>query len=217
MRVVVPFAAEQPKTRLADVFTPAERRAFARIMLDDVLCALREAGHAPAVLTTAAIDVDAPTVVDDRPLNAAVDAVLEGEESPVAVVMADLPLATPDALARLFAPDADVVLAPGRGGGTSAFVTRHPAFRVDYHGASYRDHCERARDLGATVATVDSHRLATDIDERADLVEVLLHGTGETRRWLDDRGVRLDTSGDGRVTVHRDAAATRRDNGPETG
>lgn len=217
MRVVVPFAAEQPKTRLAAVFAPAERRAFARVMLDDVLDALREVGHTPEVLTTASIDVDAPTIVDERPLNRAVDAVLSAG-TPVAVVMADLPLVTPDALARLFAPDADVVLAPGRGGGTSAFVTRHPEFRVDYHGASYRDHRERARDLGASVATVDSHRLATDVDEPADLVEVLLHGADATRRWLEDRGVRLDTSGAGRVGIRRDdATAARRNEGPETG
>ncbi|EMA46657.1 2-phospho-L-lactate guanylyltransferase [Halococcus saccharolyticus] len=203
MRVVVPFAAEQPKTRLADVFTPAERRELARVMLDDVLRALREAGHTPEVLTTATIDVNVPTIVDDRPLNAAVNAVL-ADGSPVAVVMADLPLATPDAFARLFASDADVVLAPGRGGGTNAFVTRHSSFRVDYHGASYRDHRERAREVGASVATIDSHRLATDVDESTDLVEVLLHGTGETRRWLEERGVRLDTSGDGRVGIRRD-------------
>ncbi|WP_049900482.1 2-phospho-L-lactate guanylyltransferase [Halococcus agarilyticus] len=216
MRVVVPFAAEQPKTRLADVFAPAERRELARVMLDDVLRALRETGHAPEVLATTGIDVDVPTIVDERPLNAAVDAVLEGQEPPVAVVMADLPLATPDALARLFAPEADVVLAPSRGGGTNAFVTRHPDFRVDYHGASYRDHRERAREVGASVATVDSHRLATDVDERADLAEVLLHGTGATRRWLEESGVRLDTSGDGRATVRRDDPAARRGDGPKT-
>ena len=216
MRVVVPFAAEQPKTRLADVFTPAERRELARVMLDDVLRALRDAGHTPEVLATTGIDVDAPTTVDERPLNAAVDAVLAAE-TPVAVVMADLPLVTPDTLARLFAPDADVVLAPGRGGGTNALLARHPAFRADYHGASYRDHREHARDLGASVVTVDSHRFATDVDERADLAEVLLHGTGATRRWLEKQGVRLDMGGNGRATVRRDDPAARRGDEPETG
>ena len=217
MRVVVPFAVEQPKTRLADVFAPAERRELARVMLADVLRSLRDAGHAPEVLATAEIDVDAPLTVDERPLNAAVDTVLEGAELPVAVVMADLPLATPDALARLFVPEDDVVLAPGRGGGTNALLTRHPAFRVDYHGASYRDHRERAHDLGASVTTVDSHRLATDVDECTDLAEVLLHGTGATRRWLEAQGVRLDASGDGRVTVCRDHPAVRQGDRPKSG
>lgn len=202
MRVVVPFAAERPKTRLADVFTPGERQALARAMLRDVLATLDEAGHTPVVLSTAPLDCSVPTTVDDRPLNAAVNAVLEAR-SPVAVVMADLPLVTPDSLTRLFSAPGDVVLAPGRGGGTNALVSRHPGFRVAYHGTSYLDHVERARALGAHVTTVDSHRLATDVDERADLVEVLVHATGEARAWLDAAGVRLDAEAGGRVTVRR--------------
>jgi 2-phospho-L-lactate guanylyltransferase len=209
MRVVVPFAAEQPKTRLGDFLTPDERRAFARAMLRDVLTALRETGHEPEILSTAPIDVGVTTTVDDRPLTAAVNGILD-ESSPVAVVMADLPLATPTALSRLFASTDDVVLAPGRGGGTNAFVARHSAFRVDYHGTSYLDHMERARAAGTSVETVDSFRLATDIDERADLVEVLIHSDGAARDWLDGAGVELARNADGRVTVIRaeDANAT---------
>lgn len=201
MRVVVPFAAEQPKTRLGEFLTPDERRAFARAMLRDVLAALGETEHTPEVLSTAAIDVDVATTVDERPLDAAVNAVL-GATSPAAVVMADLPLATPGALSRLFGGSDDVVLAPGRGGGTNAFVTRHPDFRVAYHGASYLDHTERARAVGASVGTVDSFRLGTDIDERADLAEVLIHGDGAARDWLDGAGIRLQET-NGRVTVTR--------------
>ncbi|MFC6726509.1 2-phospho-L-lactate guanylyltransferase, partial [Halobium palmae] len=37
MRVVVPFAAERPKTRLGDVLDPVERRSFARAMLREVV------------------------------------------------------------------------------------------------------------------------------------------------------------------------------------
>jgi 2-phospho-L-lactate guanylyltransferase len=202
MRVVVPFAAEQPKTRLDDLFTHDERRAFAHAMLRDVLAALRETGHDPELLATTPVDVDVPTTVDERPLTTAVNAIL-AESSPVAVVMADLPLATSEALSRLVEATGDVVLAPGRGGGTNALVARHPDFRVAYHGTSYLDHIERARAAGASVTTVDSFRLATDIDERADLTEVLVHGDGRARDWLDEAGVRLARNADGRVTVTR--------------
>jgi len=204
MQVVVPFAARTPKTRLRDVLDPDERVAFARTMLGDVLDALAST-DAPAatVLATAPVgtgfETDHDIVVDDRPLTEAVDDALD---PPTAVVMADLALATPDALERLFAPDADVVLAPGRGGGTNALVTRHPEFAVDYHGASFRDHRAIARDIDADLATVDSFRLATDIDERADLAEVLLHGEGRTAEWLRDAGFELDVT-DGRVGVER--------------
>jgi len=202
MRAVVPFDAADPKTRLADVFSPAERRAFAAAMLDDVLDALASAGADPTVLATEHVDVDAPVTVDERALTPAVNGVLADSDDPVAVVMADLALATPTACRRLFEAPGDVVLAPGRGGGTNALVARHPEFRVDYHGVSLRDHRRGARAVGASVSEVDSHRLATDVDERADLAEVLLHGEGRAVEWLQDVGFALSVTG-GRVEATR--------------
>ena len=241
MDVIVPFAVDEPKSRLAPVLSPDERREFARAMLADVLDAIVTAGGSPHVLATAPFDptadlpgsLDPPVVVDDRPLTDAVNAVLErhghaavnppteshtagdsasGSWGGVAVVMADLALATPDALTRLFDPDrdgnrseessADVTIAPGRGGGTNALVVRQPAFRVDYHGASYLDHRRAAERLDATVHTVDSYRLAVDIDEPTDLAEALLHGSGAASVWLREAGFTLETD-DGRVTATR--------------
>jgi len=222
MRVIVPFAPERPKTRLSPVLDRQERVAFARVMLDDVLDELsdldsRGVGDVPEpldapvtldpeVLASAPVDCPVPVTVDERPLTEAVNAALPAApgDDPVAVVMADLALATPAALARLFAPDADVVLAPGRGGGTNALVARDPSFRVDYHGASFRDHREIAREVGADLAVADSFRLSTDVDEPSDLVEVLLHGAGGAADWLADAGFDL-ASTDGRVAVERRA------------
>ncbi|MDG5777360.1 2-phospho-L-lactate guanylyltransferase [Haloarculaceae archaeon H-GB2-1] len=203
MRVVVPFSAARPKTRLGPVLDDSERRAFAFAMLSDVLSALRGAGHEPTVLATEPVDCDTAVRVDDRPLTRAVNDVLpDDEDDAVAIVMADLALATPDALDRLFAADGDLVLAPGRGGGTNALVVRDPEFAVDYHGASIRDHRAIAAEAGLEVVEVDSMRLATDVDEPADLVEVLLHGRGESRTWLREAGFEVATT-DGRVTVER--------------
>lgn len=204
MRVVVPFSTEQPKTRLDPVLDTGERISFARAMLDDVLDALGSLDHDPRVVATAQVDCDVPVTVDDRPLTDAVNDTLptDSDDDPVAVVMADLALATPDALARLFEPDDDVVLAPGRGGGTNALVARHPDFRVDYHGASIRDHRAIARDAGLDLAEVDSFRLSTDVDEPEDLVEVLLHSDGRSASWLRDAGFTVTTT-DGRVGVTR--------------
>lgn len=200
MEVLVPFSVERPKTRLADVLDAGERASFARAMLADVLGALQTAGHDPTVLATASVEVDVPVEVDERPLTAAVNARLA---PPVAVAMADLALVTPEALDRLFTPAADVVLAPGLGGGTNALVTCHDNFRTDYHGASYRDHLAAAEAAGASVATVDSLRLAVDVDEPSDLAEVLLHADGEARDWLVDAGFALNVT-DGRIGVRRE-------------
>ncbi|MFC6716854.1 2-phospho-L-lactate guanylyltransferase [Natrialbaceae archaeon GCM10025810] len=216
MHVVVPFAATDPKTRLSGVLTPEERSAIARAMLEDVASAIAATGYESTILSTAPLSGDLDTdpdgpisvTVDDRPLSIAVNAVLEsrlagdGDGDPVAVVMADLALATPIALEGLFSTPGDVVLVPGRGGGTNAFVARHPDFRVDYHGASYLDHRRIAGEVGADVETVDSYRLSTDVDEPEDLVEVLLHGTGRVPTLLYDLGFSVDER-EGRVRASR--------------
>jgi len=218
MRVVVPFDARDPNTRLEPVLDADERRAFAGAMLADVLAALRGTDRDldVGVLATEPVTVDAEVTVDDRQLTPAVNGALAASDGPVAVVMADLPLLTPAAVERLLAPElrggnrggdddpaAGVVLAPGLGGGTNALVARHPGFRVDYHGISYRDHREAAAAVGAWVRTVDSFRLALDVDDPADLAEVLLHSDGEAAAWLREAGFRV-SAGDGRMTAERE-------------
>ena len=213
MEVIVPFSTDRPKSRLSAVLSPDERAAFARAMLRDVLDAIETAAGDPRVLATGPLDADpgCPVDVDDRSLTDAVNAALDARlgESPedsgrVAVVMADLALATPEAVRELFAAgrEADVAVAPGRGGGTNAFVASHPDFRVDYHGASYLDHRDVAGAVDAEFAAVDSYRLGTDVDEPADLAEVLIHGDGRAARWLREAGFGLDAS-DGRVAAAR--------------
>jgi len=204
MRVLVPFDARTPKTRLSSLLDPDERLALARAMLRDVLETLVACGYEPTVLATGPVDVDAPVTVDDRPLTPAVNAVLAGADGPVAVVMSDLALATPAALEQLFESDAGVVLVPGLGGGTNAIVTHHPGFRADYHGASFRDHREAAARLDVAVAVVDSFRLSLDVDDPDDLVEVLLHSDGRAATWLHEAGIELSVA-DGRVTVARES------------
>jgi 2-phospho-L-lactate guanylyltransferase len=137
--------------------------------------------------------------VDDRPLTAAVNAHLE---PPIAVVMADLALATSETISRLFDADGSVVIAPGLGGGTNALVVRHPEFRVDYHDASVADHRGIAADIGVEPTLFDSFRLAVDIDEPDDLAELLLHGTGQAAAFLEAAGFEIATTS-GRVAVRR--------------
>lgn len=199
-------------------------------MLADVLDTVRGAGGDPIVLATidlpepVAAEIQTPTIVDDRPLSAAVDAHLEvgGTDEDVdpgargsepaqtavdgtAVVMSDLALATPHALRGTFdAPDGgEVAAAPGLGGGTNVLVVRHPDFSPDYHGTSFRDHRAGAETVGATFHTVDSFRLAVDVDGPDDLPEVLLHGRGRSADWLADAGFEVVVT-DGRARVERD-------------
>lgn len=203
MRILVPFGARDPKTRLEPVFSDDERRAFAEAMLADVLDALTD--HEPVVLADAPVDVDVPVTIDERPLTEAVNGALD-EATPTAVVMADLPLISRETVQSLFEPSGDVVIAPGLGGGTNALVVRDSGFRVDYHGASVRDHRRAVRVSDASLATVDSFRLATDIDEPADLVELLLHDDGTAADWLRAHGGRVVAT-DGRAQFRREKPA----------
>ncbi len=191
MRVFVPFDGQTPKTSLAGTLTSDERQAFAMASLRDVIQAITAAGYEPTVLATTPVDVDVPVEVDTRALTTAVNDRLATHTPPVGIIMADLTLATPTAIQRLCAPEADVVIAPGQGGGTNAVVARHDAFRVDYHGVSLRDHRAIAADIGATLTEVDSYRLSTDIDTREDLKEVLLHTDGAAAQWLTEKGFQL--------------------------
>lgn len=205
MDVFVPFDAVDPKSRLGELFTPDERRGLAMAMLTDVLEAIHASGHRPYVLSTAPIDTDATVIIDERDLTTAVNSMLELHDPPMAIVMADLPLLGAGTVDRLVEAPGDVVLAPGIGGGTNAFVTRDPAFSTDFHGCSIRDHADIAAEADLEIRYVDSYRLSLDIDEIDDLVEVLLHAEGETNRWLVDHDVTIAEDENGRVSVERNA------------
>lgn len=204
VRVIVPFDPKQPKTRLGGLLTEAERHSIARRMLRDVLSRIEASGAEPIVLATDSIELEWPVVVDERSLSIAVNSIIN-DSVPVAVVMADLGIVTIASLKRLFTSTGDVVIAPGRGGGTNALVVRDPDFYVDYHGASYLDHRKITERIRASIHRIDSFRLATDIDEPNDLVELFIHGNGHTRDWLEESDLVL-TETDRGVTVERIAS-----------
>lgn len=186
-RVHVPFEPRNPKTRLSPALDSEERVELSYALLHDVCGAILDSGRTPIVVSTVEIDVEYEVQVKPEPLTPAVNELLENRDPPVAVVMADLALATPEALRRLYETEAELVLVPGLGGGTNAFVSQATDFRVDYHGASYRDHREIAKDRGIEVGVLDSYRLTVDVDVPEDFVEVLLHGDGAARDFLEER------------------------------
>jgi 2-phospho-L-lactate guanylyltransferase len=67
---------------------------------------------------------------------------------------------------------------------------------------SFLKHVKIAGDAGLSYDVVDSFRLHTDIDEKEDLVELLIHGTGRSRAYLEELGFVLSAE-KGRVGVAR--------------
>lgn len=203
MHIVIPFCPRQPKTRLSQVMSIEERQQFACAMLQDVIDTVQSTGTDPEVLSTESLGIDCSVTVDDGQLSNVINHLIETTNDDIAVVMADLPLLTSSSLSQLLKMKGDIVIAPGRGGGTNGIVIRHNEFRVDYHGNSYQDHLTYAEAIDIDVSEIDSFAFATDIDEPEDLGEVLLHSQGKATEWLRDAGFSLETTAS-RVTLHRD-------------
>jgi 2-phospho-L-lactate/phosphoenolpyruvate guanylyltransferase len=122
---------------------------------------------------------------------------------PILIIMADLPLADTASVRRVISTQQDIAIVPGRGGGTNAIFMKEPQkFHVDYYGTSFLKHMKIALEAGLSVEVIDSFRLHTDIDEPEDLVELLIHGTGKSRAYLEELGFSLSVE-TGRVGVTR--------------
>ncbi len=176
MRIVIPFKASNPKSRLSNILNAEERRKLAELMLLDVVEVARSFGRV-VVLTNASISVDAEVVRDDSDLDSAINKELL--DTPVAIIMSDLPLLNHDTLRRFFSSNGDVVIAPGRKGGTNMLLVRKRGFRVSYHYGSFFKHLNFARENGFEVSVFDSFFSSVDIDDEDDLLELLLHGSGK--------------------------------------
>jgi 2-phospho-L-lactate guanylyltransferase len=201
---VIPFKPQNPKTRLSKVMDREEREFFAEMMLRDVISALYNAGCDPLILSTQPFCLDDVAVeVSTDGLNDALNGFLESREGPILIIMADLPLATPEAIRALVQTENEMAIVPGRGGGTNAiFLKEGFRFRVNYYEASFLKHIGIAQERGLSYDVIDSFRLHTDVDEESDLVELIIHGTGRSRKYIESLGFAL-TLTKGRVSVVR--------------
>ena len=201
---LIPFKPAGPKSRLSGILSPEEREAFARAMLEDVIAAAKDANCSPVIVATELFDSeDIQVTIADKDLSGTLNEVLSQAVGSVLILMADLPLATGPAIRRVVSTKSDIAIVPGRGGGTNAIFVAEPAkFHVDYYGMSFSKHLRIAQEAGLSCEVIDSFLLHTDIDEEEDLVELLTHGTGKSRKYLEDLGFTLSAE-NGRVSVKR--------------
>ena len=204
IQALIPFKPVNPKTRLSSVLTQEERENFARAMISDVINSVKGAGCNPVLLCTSAFSFDGAEVrVVAEGLNEALNHTLPVCDCPVLIIMSDLPLAAASDLCRLIETKADIAIVPGLGGGTNMIYVKEPAkFHVQYYGYSFARHMEIAKECGLSVEVVDSMRMSADVDEPGDLVELLIHGTGKARAWLEEHDFSLSTE-TGRLKVVR--------------
>ena len=198
--MVIPFKHENAKSRLSSVLSPKERRLLAFAMLRDVLSAVLSHGWA-TILSRPGLDIvevgcDLEIVESELGLNDALNWLIAEEARrgwplEILVVMADLAILTEKDVVGILNCEGDVVLCPGRGGGTNMILIRSPKFRTCYQGLSFPRHLAFARETGLEVTIFESFRAGCDIDEPEDLGEVLLHGQGETKALLEKLNFKL--------------------------
>ncbi len=201
---LIPFKLVNPKTRLSCILSQEEREAFARAMLEDVIYAAKDANCSPVIVGTELFDSeDTQITVSDADLNQTLNSLLPQSVGEILIIMADLPLANAQAIKRVITTKNDMAVVPGRGGGTNVIFIKEPQrFHVDYYGMSFLKHIKIAEEAGLSCEVIDSFCLHTDIDEKEDLVELLIHGTGKSRAYLEQLGFAL-TAEKGRVGVER--------------
>ncbi len=209
MRAVIPFRKGNAKSRLGPFLSDKEREELAMAMLKDVASALVVSGCFDVIdiLSTSVIEVEGVNIVlTELGLNEALNEYLGKMSShrlnePLLIIMADIPLVSTKNIQDIVSTDADIVIAPGRMGGTNAiFISKPSSFHVDYYGASFLKHVKIAS--GMRTEIFDSFNISTDIDEVSDLVEILLHGKGHSLEYLEKAGINLSEK-KGRVGVKR--------------
>ncbi|MFA6364051.1 2-phospho-L-lactate guanylyltransferase [Methanoregula sp.] len=205
---LIPFKPASPKSRLAGILSLKEREAFARAMLEDVIAAAKDANCSPVIVATELFDSeDIQITIPDKDLSGTLNEVLEQSVGSILIIMADLPLATGAAIKRVISSKSDMAIVPGRGGGTNVIFLKEPAkYHVDYYGMSFLKHMKIAEEAGLSCEVIDSFVLHTDIDEKDDLVELLTHGTGKSRKYIEDLNFYLSAE-NGRVGVERKSGA----------
>lgn len=201
---LIPYKPRNPKTRLSQVLDQDERERFAQAMLEDVISVLKDVNCSPVIVGTELFDSELVQItVKDADLNQALNEILPTNTQDILILMADLPLANEAAIRWMLKTEKDMAIVPGRGGGTNAIFLKEPSrFRVNYYGASFLKHMQIAQDAGLSVEVIDSFRLHTDIDEQDDLVELLIHGSGKSKAYLEGLGFTLSDE-KGRVGVVR--------------
>jgi 2-phospho-L-lactate guanylyltransferase len=175
------------KSRLSPLLSPLERGALALAMFEDVLDeTLTLDGWETWVVSAdesvleIAMGRRAHGIVEDRPsLRSAVHQIEEEaaarQVEALAILPADMPLVTSDALKAALHTLGPVVIAPSADErGTNLLLRRPPGAIPSRVGPdSFRRHLETAAEHGLPTAVVEREELAFDLDEPGDILTVL--------------------------------------------
>ena len=198
------------KKRLMGVLTPEERFALARAMLADTIRAVRGVRCAEKIFVVTNYEPVMQLAEENRweilreeqqisesdSVDAASRICEDRGVTALLRVPLDVPLVQASDIDELLAVQCEapaLVIVPSRdGSGTNAILRMPPALFPSHFGnGSYAKHVGEAKRVGARVILRRNTRLEMDVDDEADLRELLkydLSGT-VTGRWLRESGV----------------------------
>jgi 2-phospho-L-lactate guanylyltransferase len=198
------------KKRLIDVLTPEERLGLAGAMLADTIRAVRGARRAEKIFVVTNYEPAMQLAEENRweilreeqqisesdSVDAASRICEDRGVTALVRVPLDVPLVQASDIDELLAVQCEapaLVIVPSRDGlGTNAILRMPPALFPSHFGnGSYAKHVGEAKRVGARVILRRNTRLEMDVDDEADLRELLkydLSGT-MTGRWLRESGV----------------------------
>src|SRR6267143_4084441 len=198
------------KKRLTGVLTPEERFALAEAMLADTIRAVRGVelaekifivtNYVPAMRVAQEngweILREEQQISESDSVDAASRICEDRGVTALLRVPLDVPLVQASDIDELLAVQCEtpaLLIVPSRdGSGTNAILRMPPALFLSHFGnGSYAKHVGEAKRVGARVILRRNARLEMDVDDEADLLELLkydLSGT-VTGRWLRESGV----------------------------
>jgi len=190
------------KQRLSPLLSARERFALAKAMLQDVLGALSRCSHREHVALVSGdaralalarrhgfgIIHDADDPGETGAIEMATRAAIERRAEFTLVLPADIPLITAEEVEQIFAaaPREGTVLAPSASGrGTNAVLQRPPGlFPLRFGNDSFLPHLAAARATGKPVEVLKLAGIGADIDEPADLADLLVAAGGTRAQHL---------------------------------
>ena len=190
------------KQRLAEALSQEERTALAWALLEGTFAAAARSRRAdrvavvtlypPAIALAQRYGMEAILETEQISESASVDfGAREARRRGATAVLRlpiDLPLIAAGEIDEIFAAadEADVVLVPSRDGtGTNAILRRPPDLFPSHFGpGSFRKHLAEAERAGVACRVLDLPRIALDIDDPADLRELLSHDIDPSLREL---------------------------------
>jgi 2-phospho-L-lactate guanylyltransferase len=191
------------KTRLSPTLTPIERENLLKSMLKDVIGVLKP--HVSGVVVISSDDevlsyvknLDVIPLKEEgvTDLNGALIQAIEWcslKAEQVLIVPSDVPLIKSEYVEEIvnMGEEAEMVIAPAKGGGTNALLCPVKGIKMLFGDCSFFEHIKMAESKNWNINVYDSFYLALDVNTAEDLGEIMLHGNGTvTKEFLKSSGL----------------------------